>query len=115
MKKKIKIDDKKIIKILFTISLFSSLLIGLSLIYNFDFSNVYDLLFQSDSGRVINDITEITAIHNRLNVHPLFLLLTEPIYFIIKSIAINKMLSLVIMQALITTISIIFIYKIVSL
>ena len=112
---KINQDDKKIIKILFLFSLFFYLLIGILITYNFDFSENFNLLFESDTARVIGDITEFNYNHYRLSVHPLFVLLVNPIYNIVKGFAINKMLSLVIISSIVSSLSVIFIYKISSL
>ena len=50
---------KKTEKYLFLASLFFSLLIGLLLSYNFDFTNNYNFLFESDTARVIGDASNI--------------------------------------------------------
>ena len=108
-------DSKKIIKILFIISMFFTLLIGISLSYNYDLANNFDLLFQSDTARVVGDITDLSFNHYRLNVHPLLVLFITPIYNFIKGLVINKMLSLVVLSSLFTSISVVYIYKILEL
>ena len=118
IKKNLNIDkwsETKIQKILFCISMIFYSLIGILLTYNFDFSNNYNLLFDSDTGRVIGDMTNIGFDHYRLSVHPLFVMLTQPIYFLIQGLVLNKMLALVLISSFVSSLSAVFIYKILSL
>ena len=110
-----KISEKDIPKIIFCVSIFFNILIGILLVYNFDFTENYNLLFDSDTSRVINDMTVLNYGHYRLKVHPLFVILTEPVYFILKGIVINRMLSLVIISSLVTSLTVIYIYKLLAI
>ena len=110
-----KIDNKKIEKIIFIVSMIICLFLGVVLSYNYDFTNSYNLLFDSDTGRVIRDATEIIADHSRLNVHPLYTLLIQPVVLLLSGITLNKMISLVILSSFITSFTVLFIYKILSL
>lgn len=111
MKKIIKkISNKELL--VFLISFIYLLILGISLTYNFNFENNYNLLFDSDTARVIGDMTNPLADHNRLDVHPLFVLLTQPICLLLSGIVQNKILAIIIMSALTSAISILFIYKI---
>lgn len=109
MKKKKKINVELII---FLISFIYLLILGISLTYNFDFKNNYNLLFDADTARVIGDMTNPLADHNRLDVHPLFVLFTQPLCLLLTGITQNKILSIIIMSALTSSISTLFIYKI---
>ena len=104
-----------ICKILFIFALIYFAILGLLLSYNFDFSHTFNLLFQADTGRVIQDMTNIFANHYRLKVHPLFVILTEPIFFLIKGFTLNKMIALVLMSSVASAFTVVFIYKILSL
>ena len=110
-----KLSNKDICKILFIFSMIYFVILGFILSYNFDFSTNLDLLFESDTGRVINDISNIFASHHRLKVHPLFVILTEPIFFIFKGLTINNMIALIIMSSLVSSLTVVFIYKLLSL
>ena len=118
MKKKFnlkKISESKMQKYLFITSLTVCLILGIALSYNFDFTKNYNLLFESDTTRVISDMTNFKFFHYRAHVHPLFVILTEPIYYLVKAIFINKMLSLVVISSIATSLTVLFIYKILSL
>lgn len=110
-----KIDNKKLERIIFVVSIIICLFLGVVLSYNYDFTNSYNLLFDSDTGRVIRDATIIVADHSRLNVHPLYTLLIQPIVLLLSGITLNKMISLVILSSLVTSFTVLFIYKILSL
>lgn len=100
---------------LFCIFLIFYLVLGIQLSYNYDFNGIYDLLFDADTSRVIGDMTDIFANHYRLLVHPLVVIIMEPIYFIISGITQNKMLALIIISSVISAITVVMVHKIISL
>ena len=108
-------SNKKISKILFIIFLIFYFVLGMQLSFNFDFTNNFDLLFNADSMRVISDMTSIFSDHSRLLVHPLFVLLSQPIYFIISGFTQDKMIALILISSTISALSVMFMYKIISL
>ena len=71
------ISDKQIEKALFCLSMIITITLGILLIYTFDFTDNYNLLFQQDTARVISDATIYMANHFRINVHPLFLIIIQ--------------------------------------
>lgn len=91
------------------------LILGISLTYNFDFKENYNLLFDSDTARVLGDATEIYADHSRLDVHPLFVILVQPLCFLLTGIVQNKILAIIILSSLVSSLSVMFIYKIMRL
>ena len=105
---------KKTEKYLFLASLFFSLLIGLLLSYNFDFTNNYNFLFESDTARVIGDASNILYDHHRLLVHPLFTLLVQPLCLLLTGFTQNSIISLIIMSSLVTSTTTLFIFKILN-
>lgn len=109
------LKEKDIEKLLFIFSMFFYIIIGIMLVYNFDFTSNYNLLFDSDTRRVIGDATEISRSHNRLLVHPLFVMLVQPVVFLLQGIVLNRMLALIIISALVSSISTVYIYKILNL
>lgn len=110
-----KLKTKDIEKIFFIFSMLFFVTIGVLLTYNFDFTDNFNLLFDSDTSRVIGDAIEHAASHDRLSVHPLFVIFVQPVSFLIKGIVLNKMLALVILSALVSSISVIYIFKILNL
>jgi len=101
-------------KILFIFSFTYMLFVGIFLTYNYDFSENLNLMFGMDTKRVITDITEIYANHYRINVHPLFILFVQPVYMVIKGIVLNKELAIVIITSFVSSLSVIFLYKILN-
>ena len=97
--------------VLFVFSFIYLLLLGILLSYNYDIKNNANLIFDSDTSRVILDATEIVANHYRVSVHPLFVLLIQPLCFLLNGIVLNKMLSIIILSALASSLSTLLIYK----
>ncbi len=113
MKKLLK--NKKPEVLLFIFSLVFLLIIGIILSYNFKMGDNYNLLFDSDTGRVVDDAISLNANHYRSSVHPLFVLFVQPVVFFISSIILSKNLSLIILSALVSSTSIYFLYKILDI
>lgn len=103
------------IKILFSLFLLFYITLGVQLSYNYDFTKIYNFLFDADTARVISDMSDIFGNHYRLSVHPLFVLFTEPIYFIVSGITQDKMLALVFISSVVSALSVVMVYKIISL
>lgn len=113
---KVKDDlNNKRSKLLFFIFFIIYMIIGVQLTYNYDFSNNNNLMFSADTSRVINDMTSIFGNHYRLSVHPLFVMITQPLYFIISGITQDKNLALVFISAFVSAMSVAIFYKIVAL
>ena len=109
-----KIIPKKIETRVLLFAFFFLVFITILLIYNYAIDKNYNLLFDSDTARVIGDATTINADHYRLSVHPLFVLFTQPIVFIIKGIVLNKNVAISILSALVSALSVLYIYKILN-
>ncbi len=112
--KKIDLSERKITRIVFFSSLMFYMVLGLFLSYNYDFSNNNNLLFEADSKRVITDMTTIFASHYRIKVHPLFILLVQPVYFLVKGIVLDKMLACIVISSVVTSLSASFLYLIMT-
>jgi len=104
------LTSKDLEKIIFIFSMLFFVTIGTLLTYNFDFTNNYNLLFDSDTSRVIKDAIDFSANHDRLSVHPLFILFVEPTIFILRGLVHNNMLALVILSAIVSSLSVTFIF-----
>lgn len=100
---------------IFLFSFFFLLFITILVTYNFKMDTNFNLLFDSDTARVIGDATEIAAEHYRINVHPLFIILVQPIVFLLKGIVLNKSLAISIVSALVSSLSVLYIYRILEI
>ena len=110
-----KINEKNIEKYLFIFSLIITSFLGLILFYNFEFNKNLNLLFDSDSARVIGDASSYFFKHYRSSVHPLFLLIVQPLCYLLNGITMDRMISLVILSSLATSTTVLFIYKILNM
>ncbi len=106
--------EKKFSLFIFYLFLILYLILGIQISFNYNI-NQNNLFFESDTIRVIGDMSDIFYNHYRLSVHPLFVLLTEPIYFIVSGFTQDKMLALVIISSLISSLSVMFLYKTISI
>lgn len=70
----------------------------------------YNLFFGTDSPRVLIDLTQISGGHQRTAVHPLFVIFFQPIVHIFNAIIGNKLLASILLQSIISAISICFLY-----
>lgn len=75
----------------------------------------FDYLFESDTPRVVNDFSEIFSDHYRMNVHPLFVLLFQPIIFLMDGIIHNKLLSIIIFSSIIGAFQVLIMYRTLNL
>lgn len=99
---------------IFSVSFIVLIIGGILLTYNYRIFENTNLLFDSDTARVIADATEITADHYRISVHPLFVLLIQPAVFLIQGIVLNKMMAIVILSSFVSALSVLYLYKILS-
>lgn len=89
--------------------------LGICLSYNYEIKENYNLIFDSDTARVIGDATEIAAEHYRADVHPLFIILVQPVVFLLSGIVLNKMIAIILLSAFVSSLSVYFIYKTLNL
>ena len=90
-------------------------IVGLLVSYNYEIKDNYNYLFDSDTARVIKDATIIKEDHYRVDVHPLFILLVQPVVHLISGVVLNKMLAIIILSSLVSSLSVVFLYKILNL
>ncbi len=70
-----------------------------------------DFFFGSDMERVIGDMTGIFNNHYRVRVHPIYILLLQPITLMLSGLTINKLLAALIFCCFISSLSVVLIYK----
>lgn len=104
-------NQNKIVKRLFLFSFFYLLFLGILLSYNYDLGSSYNLLFDSDTGRIVLDATETIAEHYRAAVHPLFILWVQPMVLLLGGFLHNKILSIIVLSSLVTSLSVVYLYK----
>lgn len=112
------INDKKNKKVAFTLFLLFFifyLIIGIFVSYNYDFKDNFNLLFDSDTSRVIGDFSNIFGNHYRIRVHPLYIILVQPIILLLNGVTMDSMLSLIIFSSFVTAVSVTFLYLIGSM
>ena len=97
---------------LFIGSFFFLMILGFLLNYNYKLFENYNLLFDFDTGRIMLDATVMNASHYRLDVHPLFILIVQPIVFILQGIVVNRIIAIIALSAFVSSLTIVFIYKI---
>ncbi len=100
---------------IFIISMLFNVVIGVLLSYNLDLTKNFNTFFGSDTGRIFGDITSLTYDHYRTSVHPLFVIMAQPIFKIFRGIFINDFIAVIVMSSLTTSITIVYIYKILNL
>ncbi len=84
--------------------------LGLCISYPVFYEN--NIFFGADNARVYLDLTSIEFNHRRIKVHPLFLLLTQPITFVLNGLINNHAMSVIILEAFCGTMSISAFYSI---
>lgn len=87
------------------------LLIGIIYLYCLD-SVVLNFMFGSDTPRVLGDYTDFSANHYRTKVHPLYVLLIYPFAFILMFLGMDAIMSVIVLNALISTLNTYLVYKI---
>ena len=87
-------------------------ILGSIFTYNSLSTNKFNLFFGADTPRVIVDLTKVSANHYRTLVHPLFIILFQPIVQLLNLIIKNELLSSVLFQSMISGFSIVFLYLI---
>lgn len=109
----LKINKKLSIAILFSL-LFFIIYFTLGCIFSLKLNSIdkYNLFFGADSPRVFIDLTQVSDGHYRTIVHPLFVLLFQPIVHIFNIFIKNNILSSLLLQSVVGAFSIGFFYLI---
>lgn len=105
----------KVALFLFAFFFFLYTFLGIFLSYHFDFSENYDLLFNADTRRIIDDMSKIFGNHYRIKVHPLYVIIVQPIILLLTGLTADKILSCIIFSALISSLSVTTLYKIATM
>lgn len=107
--------DKEVAYIIFFLFLFIYIFLGIFLTYHYDFSKNFDLLFNADTSRIIDDMSKIFGNHYRIKVHPLYVIMVQPIILFLTGITADKILSCIIFSALTSSLTVTLFYKLSTL
>ena len=99
------------VKILFLCFFLFYFILGVLLSYNYKMVERWDFLFEADIPRVIADSSEIYGNHYRISVHPLFVLLVQPIILMLQGITHNNILAILLFQSIIGGLKVVILYK----
>lgn len=101
------------------ILLFSSIfliyfILGLTFTYYLKIHKYWNVLFDMDTPRVVGDLSIIEFNHYRTSVHPLFVIFFQPIIILMNLITKDSILSILLLQSFISTISLSIVYQIIK-
>ncbi|MBP3841470.1 MAG: haloacid dehalogenase-like hydrolase [Bacilli bacterium] len=108
------LKTKKAEKLLFIFSLLFCFIMGLLISYNYNIKDNLNLLFDSDVKRVYGDAAMYFESHYRTIVHPLFVILIQPIISVLTGFTKNNIISYITISSVATSISVLYIYKILN-
>ena len=89
-------------------------LLGTIITYYFNTSNFWNVLFEMDTPRVLGDLSLINYNHYRISVHPLLIIIFQPIVIIMTKILSNSIFSILLLQALCASLSTLMIFYIIK-
>ena len=89
-------------------------ILGTILSYYLDTANFWNVLFDLDTPRVLRDLSIIDFNHYRTAVHPLFVICFQPIVLILNKIILNPVIVIVLIQSIVSSISLISLYIILN-
>ena len=98
--------------LIFLTSFIIYFLLGLVITYYLGTSKFWDVLFDMDCPRVLGDLTSRAYNHSRVSVHPLFVILFQPLVRIINLSINDFSLTIPLIQSIITATSAVIVYKI---
>lgn len=107
-----KIEANKECLIIFFVSMIIYFGLGLLFSYYFGIYKYWNVLFDMDTPRVFGDLTSFNYNHYRAAVHPLFILFFQPLCKIINLVLNDYIISGLLIQSIMASISVICVYKI---
>ena len=108
------IDKYKKETILFLSFFILYFVIGTVFSYYLDTYKYWNVAFDMDTPRVFGDLALIDYYHYRASVHPLFIILFQPIILLINLILKNKILAIILLQSIVAGISVVGFNKILN-
>ena len=115
MKNKInnlKIENKKLI--LFLLSFFLLyFILGIAFSYYYNTANYWSVSFDMDCPRVLGDLSIPNFNHYRVSVHPLFVILFQPLVLLLNIFMSNSIISIIFIQSILATFSVYLFFKII--
>lgn len=97
-------------KIVFCLFFFLFFTFALSVtFFNDSITELYDIIFGADCPRVYNDFVLVSGNHYRTSVHPLQLILIQPIISLLSGLTHSPRVSLLILNSIVTSLNVLFI------
>lgn len=100
--------------IFFTLLFLLYFSLGIIFTYKLNSLDKLNLFFGSDSNRVFLDLTMRVGDHYRTSVHPIFIILFNPVIKILSIIIRNNVIATIFFQAILNSLSIIIVYKMIK-
>lgn len=104
-------NDKKKTVILFLTLFLLYFCVGIILSYYYNTANYWNVAFDMDCPRVLGDLSIVNYNHYRASVHPLFIIIFQPLVLILTKFMSSSILSIIFLQSIISTISSFLIYQ----
>jgi len=106
-------DKDKRVLLVTCLSILFVVYVIFSLVYVYYINSVsWEFLFGCDSPRVLEDWTMLYANHYRTKVHPLYVLFVFPFASVLMFLGLTSTMSVILLTALIATLNVYFLYKI---
>lgn len=106
-----KIKNKKLV-IMFLSFFLLYFILGIFISYYFNTANFWSVSFDMDCPRVLGDLSIPGYNHYRISVHPLLVILFQPLVLLLNMIMSNSIISIIFIQSIIATLNMYLIYKI---
>ena len=107
------IKNRKLI-VLFLIFFLTYFTLGTILSYYLNTANYWSVLFDMDTPRVLGDLALFDYNHYRVSVHPLYVILFQPIILLLNIFTSDSIISIILIQSLLGASSVVISYLILS-
>ena len=87
--------------IIFLISFIIYFILGMIITYYLNTFDTWGVMFEIDTPRVVGDLTLVEYDHYRIAVHPLFIILFQPIILLLTIIIKQPIISCILLQSII--------------
>lgn len=96
--------------IIFLIGFIIYFILGLLLSHYLNTANFWNVLFDLDTPRVLSDLSLRDFNHYRIAVHPLFIIIFQPIVLLLNFIINDSVISIILIQSLLSSVTLVLLY-----
>lgn len=96
--------------IIFLIGFITYFILGLLLSHYLNTANFWNVLFDLDTPRVLGDLSLRDFNHYRIAVHPLFIIIFQPIVLLLNFIINDSVISIILIQSLLSSVTLVLLY-----